>query len=153
ILRYATVYGAGEEAGRVVSTFIYAALAAQPPVIDGDGLDEHDLVHVTDAVDATLSALRHRADGVYNVGSGRGVTTLALAHLVGELAGTRADPVCRTWKGPERGAARMVCDTSLASADIGFAARRPLVDGIREEIGWVRAQRAGTPDPGLAASA
>jgi UDP-glucose 4-epimerase len=153
ILRYATVYGPGETGHGLVSKFIHAVLGGQPPVMDGDGLDEHDYIHVADAAGATLAALRHRAEGVYNIGTGVGTTTLDLARLVSEHAHTKAIPVCRTWKRPDHDRARIVCDTELAAAQLGFAARRVLVDGITEEIGWLKAQLAGTPGPVLAASA
>src|SRR5439155_64109 len=61
VLRYATVYGPGETVPRAIPNFIQAALDGQPPVIAGDGLDEHDYIHVTDVVDATMLALRRRA--------------------------------------------------------------------------------------------
>jgi len=153
ILRYATVYGPGETGHGVVSKLIQAVLVGQPPVIDGDGLDEHDYIHVADAAEATLAALRHRAEGVYNIGTGIGTTTLDLARLVSEHAYPKAIPVCRTWKRPDPGRTRIVCDTELAAAQLGFSARRVLVDGITEEIGWLKAQLAGTPSPVLAASA
>jgi UDP-glucose 4-epimerase len=153
ILRYSTVYGPGESGRAAVPTFIRAVLAGQPPVIDGDGLDEQDYIHVADVAEATLGALRHRAEGVYNIGTGVGTTTLGLARLVSEHAKAKATPVCRTWRRPDPGRTRIVCDTDLAVTHLGFTARRVLVDGITEEIGWLRAQLAGTPSPVLAASA
>src|SRR2546427_3032482 len=64
VLRYATIYGPGETATRAVPNLIRAALAGRGPVLEDDGVDEHDYVHVADAVDATLSALRRRADEI-----------------------------------------------------------------------------------------
>lgn len=153
ILRYATVYGPGEAARHALPNFIHAALAGQPPLIDGDGLDEHDYIHVADVVDGTLAALRHRIEGVYNIGTGIGTTTLELARLVTSLANTTASPVCRTWTRPDHTRIRIVCDTELAGMHLGFTAVRVLVDGIKEEIGWLRAQMAGTPQTVLASSA
>jgi UDP-glucose 4-epimerase len=153
ILRYATVYGPGETAKHTVGGLVDNAVSGRPPVIDGDGLDEHDYVHVADAAEATVAALRHRADGVYNIGTGIGTTTLDLARLVTSIANSGASPVCRTWKRPDAPRVRIVCDTLLASIDIGFVARRGLVDGITEEIGWLKAQVNGTAQAVLAPSA
>jgi UDP-glucose 4-epimerase len=153
ILRYSTVYGPGDTTHSAVTSFIQVALAGRPPVIDGDGLDEHDYIHVADAAEATLGALRHRADGTYNVGTGIGTTTLDVARLVTDLAHAKTTPVCRTWSRPEHGRTRIVCDTELAGTHLGFTARRVLVDGITEEIGWLKAQRASAPEMALAASA
>ena len=38
VLRYSTVYGAGETVPRAIPNFIRAALGGRPPVVDGDGL-------------------------------------------------------------------------------------------------------------------
>src|SRR5205823_4777176 len=96
VLRYSTVYGPGETVPRAIPNFIRAALDGQPPVIAGDGLDEHDYVHVSDVVDATTLALRHRATGIFNVGSGIGTSTIDVARMVIRLTGAHVEPVfCR----------------------------------------------------------
>jgi nucleoside-diphosphate-sugar epimerase len=153
ILRYSTVYGPGDTTHGAVTNFIQVALAGRPPVIDGDGLDEHDYIHVADAAEASLAALRHRADGTYNVGTGIGATTLDVARLVTDLANAKTTPVCRTWARSNHARTRIVCDTELAGTHLGFTARRVLVDGITEEIGWLKAQRTSAPEMALAASA
>jgi UDP-glucose 4-epimerase len=153
ILRYSNVYGPGESGLSAISTFINAVLAGQPPVIDGDGLDEQDYIHVADVAEATLAALRHRAEGVYNIGTGIGTTTLDVARLISEHGHAKATPVCRTWVRSDHARTRIVCDTELAGTHLGFTARRVLVDGITEEIGWLKAQIASAPEVMLAASA
>ena len=138
VLRYATIYGPGETATRAVPNLIRAALAGRGPVLEDDVVDEHDYVHVTDAVDATLSALRRRADGTYNVGTGVGTTTAELANLVVWLTGCSETPI-RGAGGdhPTRGS--VVLDTSRAQMDLAFQARHALADGLKEEVGWFRA--------------
>ena len=139
ILRYATVYGPGETVPRAVPNFIRAALAGQPPVVSGDGTDEHDYVHVCDVVDATFQALRKRPAGIYNIGTGVGTTTLDLCQLVVRLAGADVAPVFRP-ADLARGPIRIVCATEQAEKELGFLARRDLRDGIGEEIGWFRSE-------------
>ena len=78
---------------------------------------------------------------------------LSLVKRWSKLADAKATPVCRTWTRPEQARTRIVCDTELAGAHLGFTAHRVLVDGITEEIGWLRAQLAGAPEMALAASA
>lgn len=140
ILRYATVYGPGETVPRAIPNFIRATLSGTQPRVNGSGLDERDYVHVADVVDATLAALRGRAVGVYNIGTGVGTSTLDLARLVISAAGSSVTPVCagaRACAAPTR----IVCDTHAASSGLGFVARRSLAQGLPEEIGWFRAQR------------
>src|SRR5438046_5243432 len=57
VLRYGTGYGPGESGSHVIPTMIRAALAGDAPEVEGDGSDEHDYVHIPDAVDAPTAAL------------------------------------------------------------------------------------------------
>jgi UDP-glucose 4-epimerase len=153
ILRYSTVYGPSETAPRAIPTFIRAALSGESPIIDGDGLDEYDYVHVADVAEATLAALQHKADGTYNIGTGIGTTTLELAKLVIALTGATATPVLCPTRSSDHVRTRLFCDTERARATLGFAARHSLADGIREEAGWFKSQLAGAPRALLAATA
>jgi len=140
ILRYATVYGPGETASHTIPTFIRAALVGQAPTVAGEGLDERDYIHVADAVEATMSALRRHADGVYNVGTGIGTTTIELANLVVWLTGGPTAAVRRVDPDNESGRASLVLDTSRMRSELGCEPRHALPDGLKDEIGWFRAQ-------------
>jgi UDP-glucose 4-epimerase len=142
ILRYSTVYGPSETVPRAIPNFIRAALSGESPTIDGDGMDEYDYVHVADVAEATVSALEHKADGTYNVGTGIGTTTLDLAKLVITLTGASGTPVLRPALLSDHVRTRLLCDTERARAALGFAARHALADGIKEEAGWFRSQLA-----------
>ena len=143
ILRYAAVYGPGETAARPVPDFIRAALAGHPPLVD-DGLEERDYIHVADAVEATVAALRRRADGVYNVGTGIGTTTIELASLVVWLTGAKTAPARSSARESANDRTSLVLDTERARSDLGFTPRHSLPEGLTEEIGWFKAQLAGT---------
>jgi nucleoside-diphosphate-sugar epimerase len=139
ILRYAAVYGPGETASRAIPTLIRAALAGRGPVLDADRLDEErDYIHIADAIDATMSALRRRTDGIYNVGTGIGTTALEIANLVVWLTDCREAPRRRGADGAMNRTS-VVLDTTRARSDLGFEPRHALPDGLKEEIGWFRA--------------
>jgi len=93
-------------------------------------------------VDATMSALVRRADGVYNVGTGIGTTMIELASLIVWLTGGKATPVKRPAFGnPAR--ASLILDTSRARSDLAFGPRHALADGLKEEVGWLKATTEG----------
>jgi len=72
-LRYANVYGPRQcphgEAG-VVAIFISKMLNGEQPVINGDGAQTRDYVHVDDVAKVNLLALGPDVRGIYNVGTG-----------------------------------------------------------------------------------
>jgi nucleoside-diphosphate-sugar epimerase len=139
ILRYAAVYGPGETESRPIPSLIRAALAGRGPVLDADRLDEErDYIHIADAVDATMSALRRRTDGVYNVGTGIGTTAVELANLIVWLTDCSEAPLRRGGDGVMNRTS-LVLDTSHARSDLGFETRHALPEGLKEEVGWFKA--------------
>lgn len=142
ILRYSTVYGAGETASGAIPNLIRAALADRSALIEADGRDEGDYLHVCDAAEAALAAVRRHANGTYNIGTGTATTTIELAELVFRLAGARVKPTIRAPRGSDARHPRLVPDPGLARAELAFTARRALDEGLAEEIGWFRSLRA-----------
>jgi len=139
ILRYAALYGPGESASRPIPNLIHAALAGRGPLLEADGLDEeHDYIHIADAVDATMAALRRRADGIYNIGTGIGTTKAELANLIVWLTDCSAAPV-RSGRDGVMSRTSLVLDTSRARSDLSFEPRRTLPEGLKEEVGWFKA--------------
>ena len=54
----------------MVAIFCKLLLSGQQPVINGDGKQTRDFVHVNDVVRANLLALEHGENAIYNVGTG-----------------------------------------------------------------------------------
>ena len=132
ILRYFNIYGPKQTkayAG-VISEFTKRALRGEPPIIYGDGEQTRDFIHVEDAVDAILKAIKEeRARGVYNIGSGNAVKIKDLAYLILKLAGrTEIRPV---YIAPRPGDIRnSVADITRANKELGFEPRVKLDRGI-----------------------
>src|SRR5207248_10354933 len=78
-LRYANVYGPGQdphgEAG-VVAIFLDKLLAGADPIINGDGLQTRDYVHVSDVARINAVALESQVATAVNVGTGIETTVL-----------------------------------------------------------------------------
>jgi nucleoside-diphosphate-sugar epimerase len=96
-LRYFNVFGPGQdphsEYSAVVPKFISAMLANKPVTIYGDGEQSRDFTYVENVVEANLMALRaNQAPGnVCNIGCGERITLNALARLLEEIIGTKAN--------------------------------------------------------------
>lgn len=78
ILRYANVYGEGEE-DSVVSRFTRAVVCGEDMVIFGDGEQSRDFIYVNDVVQANLAAMADESPAeTYNIGTQMETTINAL---------------------------------------------------------------------------
>ena len=136
-LRYFTVYGPRQRPDMGFHRFLKAAIEGQPIVPYGDGEQTRDFTFVSDAVSATIAAAeRGRPGAVYNIGGGSRVSVNHVLELVGRTVG-RAVAVRR--EPPQKGDMRdTYADTSRARADLGFAPRVSLEEGLDAEYCWLR---------------
>jgi UDP-glucose 4-epimerase len=140
VLRFANVYGPRQDpVGQVgvVAIFCAQALAAQRPVIYGDGQQTRDFVYVADAVNACLAAVDRRRPGIWNVGTGIEVSVLELARIIGTVAGRTVDPVFAPARPGElrRGALA----SERARRDLGWIPTISLAEGVRRVYRWLEA--------------
>jgi UDP-glucose 4-epimerase len=137
ILRYATIYGPLETDPRAIPNFIRAVLSGNPPIIRGNGEDVRDYVHVTDVVQATVSALSSPTVDVIicNVGSGKGYSTRQIAESILRLTGDELEPI---FGREEKSPSGVVCDISFAQTLLGYSPKVELEEGLLDEIKWFR---------------
>ena len=128
-LRMANVYGPRQdphsEAG-VVAIFCGAAAEGRAVTVYGDGRQTRDYLYVGDAVDAWLAAAESDVTGALNVSTGTETPLLDLVDLLGlehEVRPGRPGEIARSCLDPRR-----------AAADLGWSARVPLADGLRETL-------------------
>ena len=116
--------------------FIKAALDDRPITLYGDGEQTRDFTFVTDAVAATLSAGERGVPGrAYNIGGGSRVSVNHVLELIGTIAGKRLSVVREAQqKGDMRDT---YADTTLAKADLAFAPRVTLKEGLEAEYRWL----------------
>lgn len=154
-LRCFNIYGPRQDPkspySGVISRFIDLALAGEPLTIFGDGQQTRDFIYVSDVVAAYMAAgglgeyTRSLPCGIYNVGTGVGVSILELADAVGSLTENRQ---------PYRFMPERAGDIrhSLASVDALrsnslWKSKVSLRDGIRETIAHVLAMRSQCSNP------
>ena len=144
-LRYLNVYGPRQALGNpytgVAAIFAARLLSGRRPLVFEDGAQIRDLVHVSDVVRATLSALDAPAapGHAINVATGRRLTIAELAGLLGAALAPGLEPEVT---GEFRAGDIRHCfaDTTRARELLGFDARVAFEQGMGELVEWVGRQ-------------
>jgi UDP-glucose 4-epimerase len=143
-LRYFNVYGPRQAPdspyAAVIPKFLQAMRAGQSPTIQGDGEQSRDFTYIDDVVRANLLAAE--APGVsgrvYNLACGRRTSLLELVARINALLGTDIRPV---HEAPRPGDVRhSQADISAAQADLGYAPRVGIDEGLRLCLEWYSTQ-------------
>ena len=131
--RLANLYGPGMSRSNVLSA-ILGQIPGQGPLRVRDTRPVRDFLWVDDAADA-LSTMAERGDsaGLFNVGSGHGVSVAQLARAALAAAGQDARPVESTTPPPPDDAppSTLVLDTSATTALFGWRPATSLAEGLR----------------------
>ena len=137
ILRYFTVYGPRQRPEMALSRFISLASRGETVEVFGDGTQVREMTYVSDAVDATVVALKTQPADLlrtYNIGGGVRTTVRRLVELVGEALGQRLEvrhlppvpgDVRSTWAGLGR-----------AARELDYKPRISLERGIEAQVRW-----------------
>ena len=147
-LRFASVYGERQHARAVNAVFV-AQICEQvrrgeDPVIDGDGSEVHDYVHVTDVAHACLLAMHSASQGhALNVATGVDTSSARVAEIALQLH-RRQDlkPRYREDRRTVRSAAgtRLGFSREKAAREIGWEPRVSIEEGMHRLIEWQRTQ-------------
>ncbi|WP_447646072.1 SDR family NAD(P)-dependent oxidoreductase [Nocardioides zeae] len=148
-LRYFNVYGPRMDVHgaytEVLVRWMERIADGLPPLIQGDGTQTMDFVHVRDVARANLLALTAPVrSGVYNVGSGRETSLRELADALLAVMGAETGRDLVPVHGPARavnGVVRRLADVRAAREDLGFVAATDLADGLAELVRWWRPLR------------
>jgi dTDP-L-rhamnose 4-epimerase len=146
-LRYFNVYGPGQALSNpytgVVAIFSSRLLNGQPPLLFEDGLQSRDFTHVSDIVQANLSAMESDAANfqAINVGTGVRTTIKRIAELLASGLGVSIEPVVvdRFREGDIR---HCFADISRARQLLGFQPAVAVEEGIKELLQWTERQTA-----------
>jgi UDP-glucose 4-epimerase len=139
-LRYFNVYGPRMDAfgvyTEVMIRWMERLARGEPCLILGDGAQTMDLVFVTDIARANLRAASSSiTDDVLNIASGTETSLTALATAMGRVMGVDLPPEY----GPARKATpvwRRLADVKKTERQIGFTAKVPLEEGLRQLVQW-----------------
>jgi len=144
-LRYFNVYGPRQnpksEYSGVISKFIDRMVNDQQPVIYGSGTQSRDFIFVKDVVAANmLAAKTKKAKGeFYNIATGSVISINELVKTLNAVLEKNIEPIFE----PERAGdiKFSYADVSLAKAALGFEAKAPIQDGLKETVKWLQEQR------------
>lgn len=100
ILRYASVYGVGEECkilpqgilANVLTQFIWQMIEGKQPEIWHTGEQTRDFIYVDDIVYANIFAAENLKHGIYNVGTGIETKFIDAVKLINKILGTNIEP-------------------------------------------------------------
>src|SRR5437660_1635061 len=137
-LRYANVYGPGQdpfgEAG-VVAIFLEKLLSGAEPVINGDGEQTRDYIHVHDVARINALAIESDVSGALNVGTALETSVNSLAEKLGVKQPFRYGPAK---PGEQR---RSSVDPAAARKLIGWQPQIVLEEGLRATAEWFRSRK------------
>ena len=142
LLRYANVYGPRQnphgEAG-VVAIFISRMLNGENTIINGDGKQTRDYVHVDDVVNANLKALKYEKNDYFNIGTGIETDVNEIFTGINQATGNKT--------AQEHGAAkpgeqiRSVLSNRKAQNLLGWQPQVGLKHGLTGTVSWFKEHR------------
>jgi UDP-glucose 4-epimerase len=136
VLRFFNVYGPGQKSEAyytsVVLTFIHRLRSGEPPIIDGDGEQTMDFVHVHDVARALALALECGETGyICNIGTGIQTSVAELARLLTEAVGNDTEPIFRP---RDVIVTRRAADIRRASEILGWEPRIGIKEGLTQVV-------------------
>ena len=138
-LRLANPFGERQSPLRALgalTVFLHRALKGQKIEIWGDGSVTRDFIYVGDVAHAVYLATVNPVSGVYNVGTGTG---LSLKDILGHIANVAGCDLSVDWL-PSRAfdVPRIVLDTSKLRKATDWRCQTSLEDGIALTADWLR---------------
>jgi nucleoside-diphosphate-sugar epimerase len=138
-LRMPAIYGPGETVSRALPNFLRSVHEGRRPRILGDGLDRRDQLHAADGALSIECAVSAAVTGVYNISDGGSHSVLSLAETAMLAGGMTGKPELHPAQ-----KARFDFHMSIEKArrELGFEPRVTLLDGMKEQLRWLRSLEA-----------
>ena len=135
-LRFFNVYGEGQKTTAyytsVINHFVNRLKNGEAPVIDGEGKQSMDFIHVKDIARAVVLAMECEGSNVpINIGTGIDTTIAELAEILIEAVGVDVKPQFNARKVL---ASRRAADIARAKEVLGFEASIPVREGMIQLI-------------------
>lgn len=124
--------------GALIAIFITNILHGKPPTINGDGSQMRDYIYVEDMAEGLVNAIQKRGlnGEIINLASGEAISVNKIAEAILELTNSSLKPIHRETRLGE--VARSCGDPSKALKLLGWEAKTPFDEGLRETIKYYR---------------
>lgn len=145
VMRPFNAYGPRDDffnpTSHVIPDLIKRVVGGENPLkVWGTGKQTRSFLHVRDFARGLLVGCAHKdVRGPLNIGSDEETSIGDLARMILEFSGTGGEVVFDLSK-PD-GQPRRSCDTTRAKQILGYEAKIPLRDGLRESIEWYRKEK------------
>lgn len=146
-MRYFNVYGPRQSLSNpyngVAAIFMSRVKNNKPPIINEDGLQTRDFIHVRDVTNANISAMENENANfkVFNVGSGKPLSIKEVAEIIIKIYKSDLEPEI-TYKTRKLDVRHCFADTSLIRKTIGWEPKVDFKDGIIELASWSKNEEA-----------
>lgn len=145
-LRYFNVYGSRQSLSNpyngVVAIFMSRIKNRKPPIINEDGLQTRDFIHIKDVTTANIIALENDKANyqVFNVGSGKPITIKEVAEILIYLYKSGLKP--KITKKVRKLDVRHCCADIAKISSLGWKPEVSFKDGLEEVIDWSKKEKA-----------
>lgn len=134
ILRFTVLYGPGDRINRAIPNFINKAITGDTLEVYG-GEELRDYLYVDDAAKALYLAVIAGTSGIFNIGTGVGVSIQDTASAIIEATGSKAKIAILNREKP---ASNIVLDIKNARERLHFKPHYKFPELIEEQIEWHR---------------
>jgi UDP-glucuronate 4-epimerase len=137
-LRFFTAYGPRNRPDLAIAKFARLIDRGEPVPMFGDGTTRRDYTFVADIVDGIVRAIeRCRGCHLYNLGNS---DPIELRQLIAAIAAALGkEPEIRRLPEQPGDVRQTYADIGRASAELGYAPRTPIAEGLARYVAWYRA--------------
>ncbi len=146
-LRYFNVYGPRQSLSNpyngVAAIFLSRVKNGKPPIINEDGLQTRDFVHVLDVANANIAALEKESGNyeVFNVGSGKPISIKEVAQVIIDLNQSHLQPEI-TGRVRKLDVRHCFADIGKIKKLLGWQPKVGFSTGMKELIKWGKSEKA-----------
>lgn len=124
----------------VIPTFFQRIMSGEEIHIWGDGTSVRDYLYISDLISALLKCVDRELTGVYNIGSGQGVSLTEALSVIEEISGIQAD--VKFLPPRDFDVAKIVLDISKVRTDLDWHPVVSLREGCARYWNWATSTHA-----------